>query len=102
MKTRQSLLALAVVVSVSGCATSKETFGPDGRMAYAINCSGAALSWDLCFKKAGDICNVMGYDTISVNGQAVGSVVTASPNTGLFAVPVVERVMVVSCKKPSG
>lgn len=89
-----------LAVAVSGCATSSETFGPDGRTAYSINCSGAALTWDQCFKKAGDICNVLGYDTISVNGQSAGAVVTGNPTTGIFAVPVIERVMVISCKKP--
>lgn len=100
MKNIRIAAALVVLAVVSGCAAASKTYGPDGRLAFSINCSGAFLTWGECFKKAGDICGSGGYDTLAVNGQSVGTVVTANPTSGVFATPVVERIMMVSCKGP--
>ena len=43
------LAALALV----GCATVHQTYAPDGRRAYALNCSGLARGWDKCMDAAG-------------------------------------------------
>jgi hypothetical protein len=98
MKKMEITAVLAAITALSGCAAASKTYGPDGRQAFSINCSGAFLTWGECFKKAGDLCGVLGYDTLLVNGQNPGSVVTANQTTGVFAAPVVDRVMVISCK----
>lgn len=100
MKKIRITVALGVLVALSGCAVASKTYGPDGRIAYSINCSGPYLNWSECFKKAGGLCGSYGYDTLAVNGQSVGTIVTANPTTGVFATPVIDRVMMVSCKIP--
>jgi len=40
-------LGLALL-ALAGCATVKETYAPDGRKSYTLNCSGAARGWDKC------------------------------------------------------
>ncbi len=95
MRNAALVMALAMI---GGCAVTKETFAPDGRAATSINCSGLAMSWDVCYKKAGDICTTLGYDVIAVNGET-GTVVTANPQS-VFGGTVQNRVMLISCKKP--
>lgn len=75
MKTPAALLCLVL----AGCATSSTTYLPDGRKGYTINCSGSAVPWSACQKKAGDLCQAKGYDIISANGEQ-GSTFIASGN----------------------
>lgn len=99
MKNLALTAALALLAAGSGCAVANKTYGPDGRLAFSINCSGPYLSWGECFKKAGDICGSGGYETLAVNGQSAGTIVTANPTSGVFATPVIERIMMISCGK---
>lgn len=91
---------ITVLAAASGCASSSFVYGPDGRPAHSINCSGAFLNWGECFKKAGSLCGSNGYDTLAVNGQNVGTIVSGNPTSGVFATPVVERIMMVACNIP--
>ena len=52
---------LAIVALLAGCAIALETHLPDGKMGYAIDCSGHANSISFCFAKAGDLCGARGY-----------------------------------------
>jgi hypothetical protein len=81
-----------VLLAISGCATQKSTYLPDGRRGYTVNCSGSALSWDACYAKAGSICKDAGYDVIRQDGDT-GSV--ASP---LFGGSVITRTLLIACK----
>jgi hypothetical protein len=90
------ILVSAAVIAISGCAVTKRTFAPDGREAVSINCSGWAMGWDSCYKKAGDICQSAGYDVLAVNGET-GTVVTANPQSA-FGGTIMNRVMLISCK----
>lgn len=94
----RKLITLVCVASaaLNGCAVSKQTFGPDGRIASSINCSGWAMGWDACYKKAGDLCRERGYDVLAANGET-GSVVTANPGS-VFGGSVISRVLLISCK----
>lgn len=56
--------------ALSGCAIAHKTVMPDGRQGLSINCSGAAMSWNNCYEKAGDQCP-RGYDIISKDGDGV-------------------------------
>ncbi len=88
-------LVLAAALAFGGCATSSKTYGPNGEVAYSIGCSGAALSWGLCYEKAGDICGAKGYDVLSRNGEGGFA---AGGGSSFFAGSTVSRSMVVSCK----
>jgi len=85
------------LTAIVACATSATTYGPDGRVAHAIQCSGAVLTWGDCFRKAGEICKEAGYDVVSGNGES-GTVVSATAY-GAFAAPPMNRSLVVSCKR---
>src|SRR5262249_20194793 len=81
----------------SACASSSATYGPDGRPAYALNCSGLARSWAMCAEKAGDLCGTRGYDVIAAGGGTSGMIGTVTPPGG-FAGPAIERSMLIQCK----
>lgn len=84
-----------VLLAVSGCTTSRTTYGPDGREAFSLNCSGIALTWGSCYEKAGSICGSNGYTVVSANGET-GAVLTANPQS-VFGSSVITRSLVVSC-----
>lgn len=84
---------------ISGCATATSTYTPDGRQGYAIDCSGSALNWGLCFQKAGEQCGSRGYDVVAQTGDQ-GSIVSAN-QFGLYGGSVVTRSLVVACKNPT-
>ena len=54
---------------LSACATVRETYAPDGRKAYSLNCSGTARGWDKCFNAAGEKCQGAGYDILDRVGE---------------------------------
>lgn len=87
---------LAGVALFSACATATSTYTPDGRQGYAIDCSGSALNWGMCYQKAGEQCGSRGYDVASQNGDQ-GSIVSAN-QFGLYGGTIVSRSLVVACK----
>ena len=90
---------LGVVLVLAGCATVHETYAPDGRKAYALNCSGAARGWDKCQEQAGNLCGAAGYDVFTRDAET-GSVATVV-NGRFFAGSTRERSMLVACKAPA-
>jgi hypothetical protein len=70
-------LALAAVTALSACASASKTYGPDGKEACSINCSGLARTWGMCFEKAGDLCGAKGYDVIG-QGTDHGAIVSVN------------------------
>lgn len=71
MRLTLSLLAAAVVLS--GCAAGADkTYGPDGREAYNLTCSGNMRNWGMCYEKAGEICGRKGYTIIRRDGEQDG------------------------------
>lgn len=87
---------LTVTLFLPGCATVHESYAPDGRKAYALNCSGTARGWDKCYTAAGEICSTRGYDILDRNTEDVG-IATASGNSAA-AVKTNERTMLIACK----
>ena len=63
------VLVLVAAMVLSACATSKQTFDSQGRVAHTISCDGMVLSWADCLDKAGEICGRQGYDLLSVAGE---------------------------------
>ena len=96
MLRRVRPLALALVLA--GCASSSKTYGPDGREAYTLNCSGLARSWTMCAEKAGEICGTRGYDVVGAAGGSTGGMATVSRSGG-FAGSGFERSMLIQCKQ---
>ncbi|MBR8074388.1 hypothetical protein KDX14_33220 [Burkholderia cenocepacia] len=93
------IIGLSALLALGACATVHETYAPDGRKAYALNCSGAARGWDKCLAAAGDKCGAAGYDIFDRNGEPMAAF-GGGPNAfggGLTA----ERSMVIACKRPS-
>lgn len=93
---RNIALALATIIVLSGCASASKTYGPDGKEAYSINCSGLARTWGMCYEKAGDLCGTKGYDVIG-QGSDRGAVVSVNP-TGGFGGSTISRSLMVKCK----
>lgn len=101
-------LAVYFVVLLSACATVHETYAPDGRKAYALNCSGTARGWDKCRQAAGEKCGVAGYDVIEMSTEDVSSISGGSSasltnaSSGFYGVKTNERSMLVACKVHKG
>ncbi|GCB03891.1 lipoprotein [Ralstonia sp. SET104] len=94
-------IALVACAALSACASSSQTFGPDGEVAYNLNCSGLARTWGMCLEKAGEICQTRGYRIISSSADT-GALMTAAANpSGGFASggTTISRSMVIACKQ---
>jgi hypothetical protein len=93
MRVFAALLSLALCA----CATVRETYAPDGRKAYALNCSGSARGWDKCVAKAGQLCGSAGYDVLSANGET--GWVAGMGGGNAYGGSTHERSMLVACKR---
>ena len=73
MKIKVFILRTTVIIFtfslISACATVSDTYLPSGKKGYNIGCDGSALSWDLCYNKAGEICKSRGYRVIKKSGE---------------------------------
>jgi hypothetical protein len=108
-------IALLATIALSACASSSQTFAPDGRQAYVLNCSGLARTWGACLEKAGDLCGSAGYDVLDRDGEngfiASGgssaaingnrSAFYGSGSSGFLAGSTHGRSMLIACKKPA-
>lgn len=99
--TKSVFVATLPALFLLSCAAVHETYAPDGRKAYTLNCSGLARGWDKCFTTAGDLCGSSGYDILDRNGEPVSVASFAANNSGGsgFAGSTFERSMVVACKR---
>lgn len=91
-------IAVVAALMLGACATVHESYAPDGRKAYTLNCSGAARGWDKCLNAAGNICGAAGYtivDRTDENTAAIGG-----GSSGFFGSKTNERSMLVECKVP--
>jgi hypothetical protein len=82
-----------LVVSLSGCATSKPVQGPNGNQAYFIKCGSAAI--DACYEEAAKVCP-QGYDM--ADRQANPNAMIA-PVGNSFMVVHGPKSMLIECKK---
>src|ERR1700740_1229778 len=93
-------ICLTAALWVAGCATVHESYAPDGRKAYTLNCSGAARGWDKCYSAAGSVCGTAGYDVLDRSGEDV-KLASAGGNAhsfGASAVKTNERSMLIVCR----
>lgn len=94
------VVGLVVVSGLPACATVRESYAPDGRKAYALNCSGTARGWDKCFSAAGEKCGANGYDILerSSEGRSYGAAAVNSSGGYASSGTTSERTMLVACK----
>jgi hypothetical protein len=92
----REVLFSTAVVGLAACAVAKQTYTADGRAGYTIDCSGQALTWAMCFEKAGEICGAKGYETLAQTGDQGATV--AANQYGLYGGSVITRSMVIACK----
>jgi len=92
---------LITVILLAGCASVKETYSPDGRKAFALNCSGTARGWDKCYTAAGEKCGASGYDILDRNSEdaAFAGATANAYGASMAATKTNERTMLVACKK---
>lgn len=58
---------LILMLILAGCTSAEETYMPDGRKGYAINCSSHGIivsGWSDCYAEAGNLCGQRGYDIV--------------------------------------
>ncbi len=97
-------VAVVAASLLGGCAWASKTHGPDGKEAYALNCSGLARSWATCLERAGDLCGERGYTVLERNGEVVNMSVgsgyanTSGASINSFSGTGLGRSMVVACK----
>jgi hypothetical protein len=94
---KRVLAVLAVVSALVGCATASQTYTPDGRQGYVVDCSGTALTWGKCYEKAGDLCGSTGYDILAQTGDQGGMM--SGSQYGIAGVSVMTRNLVIACKR---
>lgn len=119
MKKVLLILALSSVALLQGCATASQTYLPDGRQGFNLNCSGTMRNWGECQEKAGEICGSRGYDVISHQGENLGNITSYNGSysanafanryqasamgfgqSSMFSTPVVTRTMLIACHAP--
>jgi hypothetical protein len=96
MDMTKIILVLTAAIALAGCASSSKTYGPDGKEAYSINCSGWARTWGMCYEKAGDLCGTKGYEVIG-QGSDRGALASVNPSGG-FAGSTISRSLMVKCR----
>lgn len=92
---RLSILSLLILL-MTGCATSRETYTENGQLGHSINCSGSALHWGMCYEKAGKLCGEKGYEVLAKSGDQ-GAMITGT-QFGLVGSSVMSRSMLIQCK----
>ena len=81
---------------LTACTKTQQIYAPDGRVAYALSCGGAALSWNSCLERAGEICKAAGYEVLD-RREAPRFVANITP-TGGMAGTTSDRSMVIACR----
>jgi hypothetical protein len=67
----KNIFLVVQLIALTGCAAARTTYLPDGRQGHSIDCSGSALNWGFCERKAGDLCQARGYDIVSAQGEQI-------------------------------
>jgi hypothetical protein len=86
----------AIVLFITGCATVHQTYAPDGRKAFSLNCSGTARGWDKCHTAAGELCGAAGYDILDRSSEDVAHGGATGANA--FVTKTHDRSMLIACK----
>ena len=89
MQRRYRTMAVTVVLALVSCTgvSVTESYAPDGRRAYAIDCSGDRGGWGKCYAEAGNACATAGYDIIDRTSEDVAGGTSAGISGGFFGTP---------------
>lgn len=87
---------ILIALILTGCATSKQTYAPDGSNAYSLDCSGTARNWGMCYEKAGELCKEKGYTVVAGGSDSDATMIAT--NQGAFASSKNNRSMLIKCK----
>lgn len=83
---------LLLVLTIAGCTTATEMYGPEGERLISIDCTAASGTMAPCYEKAAEVCPA-GYRLIERTDTVGAPVITA------FAVThTARRSVVVECK----
>lgn len=87
------VIYIAFSIFLTSCATiaPQQFVGPNGKIAYSMECSGMGRTLDACYKKAGEICT-SGYTIVNLASGTVGVPV----NGGTIMAP--EYNLAIECK----
>lgn len=88
---------LMMCLFLVGCASSSTTYLPDGRVGYALSCSGTLNSWDKCYKEAGGLCGARGYDVYDQD-EETGEMINVLSTGQLLANTTKARTMLIACR----
>jgi hypothetical protein len=61
-----NIIKILFLILLFGCATYSKIVLPDGTKGYSVNCDGSAVSENVCYEKAGELCP-NGYDILVKN-----------------------------------
>jgi hypothetical protein len=94
-----SPMALGALAACTGVSVT-ESYAPDGRPAYAIDCSGDRGGWGKCYAAAGNSCGAAGYDIIDRTSEDIAGGTSAGISSGFFGSSgkTHARSLVVACK----
>ena len=94
MMTRS--VTLIAIAALAGCAAAQKTYLADGSEGYSIDCSGQALNWGYCDRKAGELCGARGYEVLGKEGEQGGPTLSGN-QFGLYSTQVMSRSMMIRC-----
>lgn len=86
-------------VLLAGCTTAKPVVVSNHPHAFAIDCSGASLTWSHCYQKAGKACPE-GY-IVAQKPYKHGERITAGDVLQLFGNSAAHRRMLIECRDPN-
>ncbi|TKW60769.1 MAG: hypothetical protein DI628_07710 [Blastochloris viridis] len=102
-------LLLIPALMLTACASVRETYAPDGRKAYMVNCSGPYLSWGECQKAAGKKCGASGYEVLNqtheegfqmgANANGYANRYQANYQSSMYGGSMNARTMIIACKQ---
>jgi hypothetical protein len=84
----------ALVLTLSGCVTSRPVMLSNGTQGFAINCPGAARDIGECMNKAAKACGGE-YQMVDRDGSLVGSAIP--PANNVFYMGAVHRTLIIKC-----
>lgn len=89
-------MAIALALTVAGCAATHHTHIKRGKKGLNISCSGLTSNWQQCYQSATDACAPKGYKTLAKSGDAVEE--DGDFPFGLNPAGYTSRSMIVICK----
>lgn len=91
---RFKFISICGLLCLIGCATATPVIVPSGQIGYSIDCNGTAVSMNVCYEKAGQVCP-NGYILITQN-ESSGMIVM--PTKPYNRIPTSQKGIIVECR----